>query len=202
MPRAEFHSDRARAGNANVEFALCAIFVIFLLISIFDMARGLWIYHTLSEAVRDGTRWAIVHGDRYVDPTNPDPLTNRLPGATLGDAIQVIERAAVGIVPSQLNLTFTVAAVGSGGSNVLSEITCKPATAATCTAVTGTCVAAGNVASTSNWPPNGCAQSNLEVGITAQYPYNSMVVMFFPGMKGVQFGKYILGSSAHEAIVF
>lgn len=170
------------SGTAQIEFALCAVFIVFLLISIFDMARGLWIYHTLAEAVRDGTRYSIVRGEGYANPN-----TNvRLPGARLADVRDVVLRSAVGLVSDQLDLKFEVY---GGGVTLLDSITCSPASTTSCPW-------------NSNWPPNGLAAPNLEVGIKANYPYNSLVVMFFPGSQGVQFGKFILGSTARERIVF
>lgn len=169
-------------GEANVEFALCAIFIIFLIISIFDMARGLWIQHTLAEAVRDGTRYAIVHGGRFVDPTK-DATTypaNRLsPGGTLGDLVNVILQSAVGIVPGDMDLIFT----SQAGTKP-----CKPSTSCT--------------SDTSPWPPPGGDGPSNPISISAFYPYNSIVVMYFPGTKGMRFGNYILGSTARELVVF
>ncbi len=165
---------RSAAGNANVEFALCAVFIIFLLISIFDMARGLWINHTLAEAVRDGTRYAIVRGASYVDPA--DGVT-RLPGATVGAVKKVVCNAATGLVPAQL----TVKLYSNAGT------------------ITSDC---STTSETTIWPPDGAANTGSEIGIGAMYPYNSMVVMYFPGGQGVEFGKYILGSTARETIVF
>ena len=52
-----------------------------------------------------------------------------------------------------------------------------------------------------NWPPDEYAGKGLEIGISATYPYNSLVVMYFPGGKGTEFGNYILGSKARETIV-
>ena len=168
---------RCSAGNTQIEFALCAVFIVFLLISIVDLARGMWIYHTLAEAVRDGTRHAIVRGDRYVDPVTG----NRLAGATLADARAVVLRHAAGLDPNQLNLRFESPA---------GTITCNPAT---------NCPG-GSLGQT--WPPVGFASAGLEVGIIARYPYNSLVVMYFPGGGGLNFGNYTLGSSSRERIVF
>lgn len=166
---------RTAAGNAHIEFALCAVFVIFAMISIFDMARGLWINHTLAQAVRDGTRYAVVHGK-----ANRNPATNtRLPGSTLGDVYNVVRRSAIGIVPGQLRLRF------ESGAGV---IDCNPGCPGGALGLP--------------WPPDDYALKNNEIGIHANYPYNSMVVMFFPGAKGVQFGRYNLGSVARERIVF
>lgn len=166
---------RPTAGNAQIEFALCGVFVIFAMISIFDMARGLWINHTLAQAVRDGVRYAAVHG-----ALNVNPATNqRLPGSNLRDVYNVVRRSALGMVPSQLRLRFESAA---------GIIDCNPDCPGGALDVP--------------WPPDGFATRNLEIGIQANYPYNSMVVMFFPGSKGVEFGRYVLGSVARERIAF
>jgi Flp pilus assembly protein TadG len=170
---------RSRRGSAQVEFALCAIFMVFLLISIFDMARGLWIYVTVAEAVRDGTRYAAVRGANYVNPANMTRLTASPTGATVGDTVKVVQQAATGLVPSQLNVKLT---------DALGTIDCSPST---------TCAGSGTI-----WPRDGAADLNLEIGINVTYPYNSMVVMFFPGGKGIQFGKYVLGSTSRQRIVF
>jgi hypothetical protein len=151
------------------------IFILFGMISIFDIARGLWMYHTLAQAVRDGTRYAIVHAGRNVNPS-----TNvRLPGSTLADVLAVVRRSAIGIVPEELTLRFESAA---------GVITCDP-----------NCPGG---ALGQSWPPDGAAAANLEIQIQAIYPYRSLVVVYFPGMRGMNFGRYDLGSIARERIVF
>jgi Flp pilus assembly protein TadG len=169
-------SNKGTRGSAHVEFALCAVFMIFLLISIFDMARGLWINHTVAEAVRDGTRYAIVRGAGYVDPTT----NTRLSGATVGAVTKVVCDAATGLGnPSEPKLMLKLY---SNAGVIPSDCS--------------------NTSDPTIWPPDGVANAGSEIGISATYPYNSMVVMFFPGAQGVQFGKYILGSTARETIVF
>jgi Flp pilus assembly protein TadG len=47
---------KERGGTSLVEFTLVGIPMIFLLISTFEVARGMWEYHTLAYAVKEGTR--------------------------------------------------------------------------------------------------------------------------------------------------
>src|SRR5215471_18790761 len=54
--------NRQRGGSSLIEFTLVGIPIIFVLISTFEMSRGMWLYHTLAYAAREGTRYAIVHG--------------------------------------------------------------------------------------------------------------------------------------------
>jgi hypothetical protein len=42
-------------GSAMIEFTLVGIPMIFLLISIFEISRAMWNYHTLAFAIREGT---------------------------------------------------------------------------------------------------------------------------------------------------
>jgi Flp pilus assembly protein TadG len=51
-----------RRGSSTLEFTLVGIPIIFVLISTFEMARGMWNYHTIAYAVKEGTRFASVHG--------------------------------------------------------------------------------------------------------------------------------------------
>jgi hypothetical protein len=60
-------SARRQSGQALVEFSLTAIIFIAVLLFLLDGGRILWNWVTLSEAVREGARYAIVHG-AYADP--------------------------------------------------------------------------------------------------------------------------------------
>ena len=55
-------------GSSMVEFALVGIPLIFILISIFEISRGMWMYETVAHAVREGARYAAVHGQDYGGP--------------------------------------------------------------------------------------------------------------------------------------
>ena len=46
-----------------IEFVLVGIPIIFILISVFELARGMWLYHTAAYALREGARYAIVRGN-------------------------------------------------------------------------------------------------------------------------------------------
>ena len=51
-----------RGGSTLMEFVLVGIPIIFVLISTFEIARGMWAYQTLAYSVKRGLRYAIVHG--------------------------------------------------------------------------------------------------------------------------------------------
>ena len=73
-----------------VEFALS--FVLFLTVSmgLFEMARAMWIYTTLSHAARQGARFAIVGG-----ANSPTPASD-------ADILAVVQKHAIGLVSSDV----------------------------------------------------------------------------------------------------
>lgn len=82
-------------GNATIEFTLVGIPLVFILISTIEMARGMWIYHTLAYSVKEGTRYAIGRGQ------------NSSTKATVSDVCNAIAQSGVGLLPEDLKLTFT-----------------------------------------------------------------------------------------------
>ena len=53
------HGER---GSSMVEFAIAAAALMLFVFGIFEFARALYAYHTVSNAARLGARWAIVRG--------------------------------------------------------------------------------------------------------------------------------------------
>jgi Flp pilus assembly protein TadG len=49
-------------GSARLEFALTGIPLIFIWISIVQMAIGMWRYHTIQYAVKTAGAYIVVHG--------------------------------------------------------------------------------------------------------------------------------------------
>jgi hypothetical protein len=145
---------RARIrGNSLVEFTLVGIPLIFILISTFEMARGMWLYHTLAHAVKAGTRYAVVHGQ------NCAVLPNSC-SVSISKIATVIRANGGGLPGSTLTLTFT-----------------PPSGAAT------TCTLANCIANYTSgyWPPSGANSPQSKVKITGVYPFNSAIAMFWPG---------------------
>lgn len=145
---------QSQRGSAMIEFTLVGIPMIFVLISVFEISRGMWNYHTLAYAVKEGTRYAIVHGsDCSSDPQNTC-------GVTVGQVAQRIQDAGIGLDPSQLQLSFT-----SSGHAI------------TCTL--NTCLANATV-----WPEAPLNTPGSAVAISASLPFQSALAMFWPGAGG------------------
>ena len=88
-----------RRGSSTLEFTLVGIPLIFVLISTFEMARGMWNYHTIAYAVKEGTRYASVHGSNCAAPNTCQ--------VTIAQVTRQIVNAGIGLPTNQLRLTFT-----------------------------------------------------------------------------------------------
>ena len=164
---------RNRRGNALIEFTLVGIPLMFILISVFEMARGMWVYHTLAYALREGTRFAIVHGKNCA--TDPNTCT-----VTVGDIANRIKDAGVGLLPEELNVTLTSAN---------STVPCQPLQAC--------------LRSTEIWPTEPGSVAGMNITISGAYPFRSALAMFWPGAgPGINFGAFNLPASSREKVQF
>jgi hypothetical protein len=176
----------SRAGNSIIEFTLVGIPVVFLLISVFEMSRGMWMYHTLASAVKEGARFAIVHGnDCNLTPSNC--------AVRIRDVSQQIRAYAIGMPPSEIrNVTFT---------SRTRTVVC---------ATLASCIDSGGQGDT-YWPaaaPGAAADAGGEsmmgwVEVNAQYSFRSAIAMFWPGAgRGQNFGTFDLPASSREVIQY
>jgi hypothetical protein len=144
----------------------------------------MWVYHTLSYAVKEGVRYAIVHGS----DCGP-PLTNTCQ-VSIAQIAQVIQNAGVGLETGD-GKTLLTFIDGVGG-----KTTCYLGTA--CAALSG---------SANYWPPAGGSPPADQVGevleIDILTPFRSAIAMFWPGAQPTQvFGAYSFGASSSDRITF
>ena len=97
-----------RRGNAIIEFTLVAIPLIFIQISIVEICRGMWDYHSLAQAVKGACRAAATRGAGCAGTGC---------AMTVGQIAATISGYAVGMPASALNVTLT----SNAGS-----VTCNP----------------------------------------------------------------------------
>jgi hypothetical protein len=148
-------------GNVTLEFTLVGIPLVFVMISTIEMARGMWIYHTLAYSIKEGTRYAIGRGQN--SPTR----------ATYQSVCNAIVQAGAGLLPENLSLVF-----GSDFNGTVFVHSDGPFIADTCTPT-------GHSAS-DVWPPGDNLsvidnQPGQTISITGYYPFVSMIAMFWPG---------------------
>lgn len=96
---------KQRSGQAAVEFALSIMVFLMIMMGIFDFGRAIFEFHTLSNAVREGARYAVIqsHDDagireRVKDAavglrlTDDDIAIDPSPARTGGEAVTIIAR--------------------------------------------------------------------------------------------------------------
>ncbi len=156
--------NRRQSGSALIEFTLVGIPLMFVLISTFEMARGMWTYHTLAYAVREATRFTVVHG------FNCSQLPNQCQ-VTVQRIAQEIQDAGVGLMPDQLEVRLLLFPAGQpvNQANLGNLANGKM----------GTLTAL--LADTSLWPVGNLSARPNDVVIAARYPFTSALAFFWPG---------------------
>ncbi len=140
-------------------------------------------YHTLAHSVRDGVRYASVHG--YNCSNNGNTCT-----VTMRQVAAVIRDAAIGLDPVNTKLNFYTFPTST---------TTKTHVGTQCTLDTTT-----NACSTTNtFPPPACNTARacqVEIDITT--PFNSALAMLWPGAKPVSFASGTLGATSADAVQY
>ena len=90
---------RTQRGSTLIEFILVGIPMIFVQISIFEVARLGWTFHTLCATVSDTARYAMVHGKNCTKAPNACAIT-------VADVARKMQGRGVGLVPSETDLTL------------------------------------------------------------------------------------------------
>jgi hypothetical protein len=178
---------RGRRGNTIVEFTLVGIPMVFVLISVFEIARGMWVYETLAHAVREGTRYAIVNGK--------DCAAVAGCAVTIGDIAERIRWSAVGLTLDELEVRLQ--AVGPSGA-----VSTVPNADVNCTPLR-TCLGRTNLPA-DQWPPVGANRPKVHsVVIQGTVPFRSAIAMLWPGAgRGKTFGRVRLPANSMEMIQF
>ncbi len=172
--------DAQRRGNALIEFTLVGIPMIFVLISIFEIARGMWIYDTLGNSVREGARFAIVRGNTCAKTPNTC-------AATVQQVAERIQNLGIGLDPNEFTVMLTS-----------SSRTIGPAPLATL------------LTDTSYWPSAGPGtvveaggMSGQPISVSGTYPFQAAIAVFWPGAGAVgPFPTYHLDASSNMRIQF
>ena len=165
-------------GAVTIEMTLIGIPMIFILISIFEISRGMWIYGTLSHAAREGTRYISVHG--LTCQTAPNHCGIRQ--ADIGDAIH---NAATGMIDEQVSVSFL---------GLADDFTC-----------TLKALRDGNCknASVTFIPSTGGNGLGAPIRLTLTYPFISATSLFWPttGNK-LLYGGVTLPATSQDRIQF
>ena len=162
----------SQKGNALLEFTLIGIPLIFVLISIFELSRAMWNYHTMAYAINEGARLAVVHGQGCTSFGNSCAIR-------VSDVAQKIASSGLGLIPANLNVTLS-----SAGGNVV----CNPLSSC--------------FSNTAAWPPAGGSAAGMNISIAGQYTFCSALSMLWPSSGNVQFAAITLPAYARQRIQF
>jgi Flp pilus assembly protein TadG len=169
---------RRQSGNTIVEFTLVGIPLIFVLISIFEISRGMWLYETAAHAVREGARYAAVHGNTCTSAPNVCPISTV-------DIATAIQNAGVGLDPTQFTVTISSGTGVSPPSIVTGKLT--------------------DLLRSSTPPPfslNSGSGPGEDVVIMGSYEFRSALAMFWPGGGHTSFAVVHLAATSRERIEF
>lgn len=160
-------------GQAVIEMTLVGIPLIFMLVSIFEIARGMWAYETLAHAVREATRYAIVHGQNCSVAPNSCAIT-------IGNIASRLNSSGIGLPSDELNVRIT---------SLTDDIVCNPVS---------TCLTSSTV-----FPSSGANGVGNPITIAATYNFRSALAMFWPGAAtAVSFTAINLPASSTDYIQF
>jgi Flp pilus assembly protein TadG len=163
---------RRQAGATMLEFVLVGIAMIFMLICLFEISRGLWAYHTLAYAIREGTRYAAMHGK---DCAAPNTCT-----VTVGNIVTYMKNAGGGFDPDNTTLTFTPQS-GSATSDTMTNLASS---------------------STSFPPSGAYAPGNTVQITSKYKFKTVLAIMWFGGAPVNDSGTFYLSASSTELIQF
>jgi len=96
---------RDSRAQALVETALVLPLLLMLIVGLFDVGRAVWLSNTLATAVREGTRYGIVHGALSASPTGPGAASYTPPDTDTTITAQVRNYASG--VPNTLTVQST-----------------------------------------------------------------------------------------------
>jgi hypothetical protein len=185
-PKRLFRS--GRGGQSLVEFTLVGIPLIFVLISVFEISRGMWMYHTLAYSVKVGVRYASVHGVNCTNngntcSVNMGPVAETCTGnPSIAD---VIRCAAIGLDPTKTQISFFTFTLNGAKTPPVS-----------CTLAKGSCPA-------TQFPPAGANQPGVNrIEIDISTPFTSALAMLWPGAKPVSFASGTLGATSADGVQF
>jgi Flp pilus assembly protein TadG len=144
---------RRKRGSVLIEFTLVGIPALFLWVSILEMARGMWQYHTVQYACKMAAAYASVHGATCGSPNSC--LKN------MSDVVGVFQTNAIGVPMANVSLTLTSA---SGSVKCTQVSTCS-----------------SNSSWSTTWPPTSDNAVGNAIQIRADYSFSTALSMFWPG---------------------
>jgi Flp pilus assembly protein TadG len=73
---ANFRLGNRQHGQAALEFAFVVVFLVVLMVSMLEMTMFIYTDAALTNAAKEGVRYAVVHGASAASPSGPESTTN------------------------------------------------------------------------------------------------------------------------------
>jgi Flp pilus assembly protein TadG len=108
----ERHFLQGERGSASVEFAMTAVVLFMTMIGLMKVCMGIYTFHYISEAAREATRYAMVHGSACSN----SGVSCTTPANGSGITTYVNSLAYPGINPSLMTVTTSYAAYPTGAT--------------------------------------------------------------------------------------
>ena len=176
----------SRCGASLLEFTLIGIPIIFILISVFEISRGMWMYQTAAHAARESARFIVVHGVNCKDPGDAC-------GRSISEIAQQLSFHLAALDPNQVQVTFRA------GCDVFGQFR----TGCTAVKAQNSLQAYLSDTSTDHWPGAAGPPSFAFAEVEIQFPFRSAIAMFWPGAgRGQQFGVVNMFAASREMFQF
>lgn len=150
-PQIKLHKKRQQLGNAALETGLIVLPLMLIILATTELTRGMWMYHTVTTAIKTGTRSATFHGSDCIAAmaTCPD---------TVASVASAVQNSGIGLDAGALQLTL----IADGTSYACGSLT--------------QCVS-----DTTQWPPAGHNAPGLSISVRGVYAFHSVLSSFWPG---------------------
>jgi Flp pilus assembly protein TadG len=166
---------RKQRGSAVIEFTMAGIPLMFLMFSTLELSIGVWNYFTIDHAANVAVRYAAVHGATCAASGNTCTVT-------VGQIATVLQNAATGVPPANVNVTLTT---NSGATT-----SCTPLTNCTSNGTT--------------WPPSSNNDNAVgkNITISATYNFATALGMFWFRDGTVKFGPVRFDAISTQQILY
>src|SRR6185437_6347380 len=169
--------NRKRRGIAMVEFAFTGIPLMFIWISVVQMALGMWHYHSEQYAVKQAGKYLAEHGGDCTTTCNIE----------VKNVAAVLQNYAIGIPPSALQVTFKTIS-GTDHTTVTNTKSCQ----------LDACVT-----DTTAWPPSNASTLPADFSIMAEFRWSPAIGIVSDGGHGsFMFGSFWLPAYTHQLLLY
>lgn len=110
-------------GQGQIEFVLSILTIMFTIFWTWEVVLAVYTYNVLSDAAKEGVRYAIVHGSNNVYCSGPGP-SGGCPAAASGATAPNLCDGSAATAPPDANASTQTTTASSPGNNVARTVVC------------------------------------------------------------------------------